>query len=182
MEGEVGVSVNEVCAAKPPCFLKRNLQGREGRGGCRRWTWGREVAAVSRRFDVDLKRRRALPLLKKRHRNLQDAEGGDRRLLREQSGHFLSTHSKESRKGCAGKCGGARFCDLGVKPRSKEANGARKTQGVPGSSALRRERWWNQVRDRDVGSTARGLWQDTRRIPGLRNFQAWGRLSEGEGS
>ena len=83
------VSVSEVCAAKPACFLKRNLQGREGRGGCRRWTWGREVAAVSRRFDVDLKRRRALPLLKKRHRNLQDAEGGDRHLLGEQSAFSL---------------------------------------------------------------------------------------------
>lgn len=55
------------------------------------------------RFDVDLKRRRALPLLMKRHRSYQDAEAGDCRLLGEQSEHFLSTHSEESREGCKGK-------------------------------------------------------------------------------
>lgn len=45
------------------------------------------MAAVSWRFDVDLKSRGALPLLK-RHCSLQDAEAGDRHSLGEQPEHF----------------------------------------------------------------------------------------------
>lgn len=43
--------------AKPACFLKGNLQGSVGGGGCERRAWGRGVAAVSRLIDVDVKRR-----------------------------------------------------------------------------------------------------------------------------
>lgn len=91
-----------VCVAKPAYFLKWDFQGREGRG-CGRWTWGREVAAVSRRFDVDLKRGGTLPLLKNRHLRLQDAEAGDLRWIREQPERFLSTHLREPRQNWAGK-------------------------------------------------------------------------------
>lgn len=73
------------------------------------------MAAVSRRFDVDLKRRGTLPLLKKRQCSFQDAEAGDLHSLGEQPEHFVSTHSREPRLGRAGKCGGAPFCHLGVK-------------------------------------------------------------------
>lgn len=100
-----------MCVAKPPYFLKWDLQGREGRG-CGRRTWGR----VSQRFDVDLKRRG--------HHSREEAEAGDLHSLQEQPEHFLSTHPRESRPGCAGKCGGTSFCHLGVKAWSKEASGA----------------------------------------------------------
>lgn len=103
--GWCGLRSMRVCMAKPACFLKWDFQGREGRG-CGRWTWGRAVGAVSRRFDVDLKRRGTLPLLKNRHLSLQDAEAGDLRSIREQPERFLSTHLRESRQDWTGKRGG----------------------------------------------------------------------------
>lgn len=54
-----------VSEANPAYFLKCNLRGGEDRAGCGRWTWGREVAAVSRLFDVGSKRCGTLPPLKK---------------------------------------------------------------------------------------------------------------------
>jgi hypothetical protein len=52
------------------------------------------VAAASRRFDVDLKRRRTLPLLQKRRGSIQDAEAGDRHSRRKQREPLLSTLSR----------------------------------------------------------------------------------------
>lgn len=72
-----------------------------GEGGRKRvpeMDLGARGGGSSRRFDVDLERRRTLPLLK-RHRSLQDAGAGDRHSLGKQPELFLFTHSRESREG-----------------------------------------------------------------------------------
>lgn len=62
---------------------------------------GARGGGSSRRFDVDLERRRALPLLK-RHGILQDAGAGDRHSLGKQPALFLFTGVEQvSAKRCS---------------------------------------------------------------------------------
>lgn len=85
------------------------------------------MAAVSRRFDVDLERRAALPLLKRRHHSRQDAATGDLPSV----GNSLSIFSPLARGNPDGagqvSAEGRPSCPLGVKAWSREASGAQRT-------------------------------------------------------
>lgn len=106
----VGVGRSQAGCGWPSLQLpEKNPPGRKRRAGCGRWVWRREVAAVSRRFDVNSKRRGGI----------QDA--GDSRSPREQAERVLSPLSREherarlvsARGGCGQPRGEARRWRVG---------------------------------------------------------------------